>query len=656
LFPDHQYRPYRLMIDPTPQASPLPIVWIVDDSPLEAELVRRSLASVYCVEVFTDGASVLEQIAGTTPPDAIILDWQMPGISGLEICGFLRSRPATIAIPVLILTVHRETADLVRCLAAGADDFLSKPYNPAELSARVAALVRTKRMHARLESAERAVRALLMQLPEAVISIDAAGRVTFANIEAQRMLSATSAALVGRPLRELLPSFFPDRESPIDGVAQPLEDVIVGDRVYAPAVRRYAGVDATDMTLSFRDVTAERSHERERARLLASEREARAEAEEASRAKDMFLATVSHELRTPLNAILGWTRLVREGLFDDAKRDRALDSVERNALAQQKLIEDILDVSRIISGKLRLKSSEVDVAESIRAATDSVRPALDSKSLRLELRIDPALPKVCGDEDRLQQIIWNLLSNAVKFTPRGGSIVVSAHAVDEWITVSVTDTGEGILSEFIPHIFERFRQADNSTTRVHGGLGLGLSIVRHIVESHGGTIRAESAGRGQGATFTVRLPLAPGIGPERATSPSMLPSGASLRGVRVLLVDDDVDSRELVAELLQQRSAEVVAAGSVSDAIDRIRDSRPHVIISDIGMPKEDGYSLATRLRTMGEAGSDIPAIALTAYVGAKDGERALAAGFDAHLGKPVDPVELVDMVARLSSGLSPRP
>jgi len=369
----------------------------------------------------------------------------------------------------------------------------------------------------------------------------------------------------------------------------------------------------------------------------------------------MFLATVSHELRTPLNAILGWTRLVREGIFDDAKRDRALDSVERNALAQQKLIEDILDVSRIISGKLRLKSSEVDVAEAIRAATDSVRPALDAKSLRLETRISGALPKVIGDEDRLQQIIWNLLSNAVKFTPRGGSIMVTVHADEDWITVSVADTGEGIAPEFIPHIFERFRQADNSTTRVHGGLGLGLSIVHHLVESHGGTIRAESPGRGQGATFTLRLPLGSGVRLERSLSASMAPSGATLRGVRVLLVDDDVDSRELVAELLQQRAAEVVAAGSVSDAIERIRDSRPHVIISDIGMPKEDGYVLATRLRTMGEAGSDIPAIALTAYVGEKDGERALAAGFDAHLGKPVDPAELVDMVARLSSGLSPR-
>ncbi len=494
------------MVDPIPQASRLPIVWIVDDSPLEAELVRRSLVSLYHVEVFTDGASVIEQFANSPPPDAVILDWQMPGISGLEICRFLRSRPSTLSLPVLILTVHSETADLVRCLAAGADDFLSKPYNAAELSARIAALVRTKRMHERLESAERAVRALLMQLPEAVISVDSGGRVTFVNLEAQRMLSAAPSALIGRALADVLPEFSFDRESPVDEHPRPLPDVIVGDRIFAPAVRRYAGVDATDATLSFRDVTSDRRHEEERGRLLASEREARAQAEEASRAKDMFLATVSHELRTPLNAILGWTRLVREGVFDDAKRDRALESVERNALAQQKLIEDILDVSRIISGKLRLRSSSVDVPATIRAAADSVRPAADSKAIRVEMRLDGAIPSVLGDEDRLQQIVWNLLSNAVKFTPRGGSIAVDAGVDGDAIVVRVSDTGEGIAPDFLPHIFERFRQADNSTTRVHGGLGLGLSIVRHLVELHGGTIQVESAGRGQGATFTLRLP------------------------------------------------------------------------------------------------------------------------------------------------------
>ncbi len=637
------------MIDRESEASSLPAVWIVDDSPLEAELVRRSLATVCRVEVFTDGASVIEQFANGTAPDVVILDWQMPGISGLEICRFLRSRPTTLALPILMLTVQRETADLVRCLAAGADDFLSKPYNAAELSARIAALVRTKRMHERLESAELAVRTLLMQLPEAVISVDAASRITFVNLEGQRMLSATPSALIGQLLGEVLPDFSFDRVSPVDRSTRTHPDVVVGDRIFSPAVRRYAGVDATDTTLSFRDVTRERRHEQERARLLASERQARAEAEEASRAKDMFLATVSHELRTPLNAILGWTRLVREGLFDDVKRDRALASVERNAIAQQKLIEDILDVSRIISGKLRLKSSSVDMAATVRAAADSIRPASDSKSIPVEMKLPASLPPVLGDEDRLQQVVWNLLSNAVKFTPRGGSIRIEAGTEGDSVFVRVIDTGEGITAEFLPHIFERFRQADNSTTRVHGGLGLGLSIVRHLVELHGGTIRAESDGPGRGAAFTLRMPTRTARTGE-ATPPQgvRVPRDTSLGGIRVLIVDDDADSRDLVAEMLLQRSAEVVGVSSVGDALSRMAQFRPHVIISDIAMPEEDGYGLASRLRTISAEQGGAPAIALTAYASPQDGARALAAGFDAHLGKPVDSGELIAAVSRL--------
>ncbi|HEY6460156.1 MAG TPA: response regulator, partial [Polyangiaceae bacterium] len=323
-----------------PRSARRPTVWIVDDSPLEAEFVRRSLAQSYDVELFGDGALFIEQIQEKGAPDSVVLDWEMPGVSGLEICHYLRANEATQALPILVLTVHRQTADLVRCLAAGADDFLSKPCNPAELTARLAALMRTKQMHERLEAAERDLRLLMMHLPDAVISVGKDGRVTFANLEAERMLGVNAEALIERPLREVLPPFRFTLEPLVEAAesSAALPDVPVGDRVYAPAVRRFGGALASDTTFSFRDVTSERRHEEDRLRLLESERAARAQAEAANLAKDEFLAVVSHELRTPLNAMLGWLRLLRDGSLDPAKRERALATGERNAVAQQKLI------------------------------------------------------------------------------------------------------------------------------------------------------------------------------------------------------------------------------------------------------------------------------------------------------------------------------
>jgi DNA-binding response OmpR family regulator len=375
----------------------LPTVWIVDDSPLEAELVKRALVPVYRVEVFTDGASVIEQFASQPPPDAVVLDWRMPGISGIDVCHFLRGRPQTQSLPILMLTVQNGTPDLVQCLAAGADDFLAKPCNAAELSARVSALVRTKRMHERVLSAERAVRSLLMQLPEGVMSVNAGGEITFVNLEAARMLGTVAESLIGKKLQHVLPGIEADKLLPATEDPIPLADVTIDGRVYAPAVRRYAGVDATETTLSLREVTSERRGAQERSRMLAAERAARAHAEEASRAKDDFLAVVSHELRTPLNSILGWTRLLRAGYLDEDKRGRALDTIERSAEVQQKLIEDILDVSRIISGKMSLESSMVNLASAVKSSIDAVRPAAEAKAIDLKLEgADPA-PMVVGD-------------------------------------------------------------------------------------------------------------------------------------------------------------------------------------------------------------------------------------------------------------------
>ena len=637
------------------QGSALPTVWIVDDSPLDAELIRRTLTSIYRVEVFTDGGAVIEHLASAPPPDAVILDWQMPGISGLEVCQFLRARPDTQAIPILMLTVQRDTHDLVKCLAAGADDFLSKPHNQAELSARIAALIRSKRMHERLESAERAVRSLLMQLPEAVMSVDAAGRVSFVNVEAERMLGQSAASLLGRTLREVMPEFSFDGHLSSTLEAVSLPDLVLRDRVFAPAIRRYAGVDATETTLSFREMTSERQHERERARLLAAERTARAQAEQASRAKDEFLAIVSHELRTPLNAILGWTHMLRGGGLDDAKRGRALEVIERNATAQQKLIEDILDVSRITSGKLQIHSSPVSLAAAVQTACEAVRLAADAKSIEIAVKAADGMPSVMGDPGRLQQFVWNLLSNAVKFTPRGGTVFVDVGMDGAWASICVRDSGQGISEDFLPYIFERFRQGDTGTNRSHGGLGLGLSIVRHLVEIHGGSVGAKSDGPGKGATFTVRLPLervgkvAPDARPEDTSASNAF---ISLEGIRVLVVDDDRDTRELIVEMLRERRAEAAAVSSMTEGLRSISAFRPHVIVSDIGMPTDDGYAFVERLRSLDASeGGRIPAIALTAFAAPQDRERALEAGFNAYMAKPVASSELATLIVKLRAG-----
>jgi signal transduction histidine kinase/DNA-binding response OmpR family regulator len=632
----------------------------VDDSPLDGELIRRTLAPLYIVEVFTDGAAVIEHFACGQTPDAVILDWRMPGITGIDVCQFLRARPQTQSIPILMLTVQRDTQDLVRCLAAGADDFLSKPYQPAELSARLAALVRSKRMHQRLETAERAVRSLLMQLPDAVMSIDATGCVAFVNLEAERMLGCEAADLVGRPLREVLPTFRFDPTLHHRSAPAMLPDLTLGHRVFAPAIRPYAGTDANETTLSFREVTTERQHELERSRLFAAERAARTQAELASRAKDEFLAIVSHELRTPLNAILGWARMLRRGAVEPAKRDHALETIERNAKSQQKLIEDILDVSRITSGKLHIRSSPVALSATVQAAYDAVRLAADAKSIQLIIEPSEDVPSVVGDPERLQQIVWNLLSNAVKFTPRGGSVFVHVSTEGDSALIRIRDTGEGITKDFLPYTFDRFRQAETGTTRSHGGLGLGLSIVRHLTELHGGSVSAHSDGPGTGSTFTVRLPLTHEAmaRTEEGDPTHLLPSAQpvrdlreSLDGVRVLVVDDDADSRELVVEMLKERAAEASAVGSTAHALKAVQDFQPHVVVSDIGMPTDDGYALVERLRALSTAeGGTIPTVALTAFAGAHDRRRALAAGFDAYIAKPVDAAELVTVVAKLAA------
>lgn len=394
-------------------------------------------------------------------------------------------------------------------------------------------------------------------------------------------------------------------------------------------------------------------------KLFTSERHARSEAETANRLKDEFLATVSHELRTPLNAILGWANLLRTGKLDGGKIQEALETVERNARSQAQIIEDLLDVSRIITGKLKLDIRPLNAAALVKSAVDSISPAAEAKEIVIKTNIADETTEIAGDSARLQQVLWNLLSNAVKFTPRGGTIEIGVKRESSNLVVSVGDTGSGIEPEFLPYVFDRFRQADGTTTRHFGGLGLGLAIVKHLVEQHGGSVRAESDGKGKGAVFILNLPLLsrsqtngkPADSEIYGENHSDAAIEKSLAGLNVLVVDDEIDALELIKIFLETSGAQVSTAQSVAEALENIKQAQPDIIVSDIGMPGTNGYEFIDNVRRLApEKGGRIPAIALTAYARNEDRLEALRYGFQTHIAKPVEMNELIETVASLAA------
>lgn len=406
------------------------------------------------------------------------------------------------------------------------------------------------------------------------------------------------------------------------------------------------------------EISERKQAEEERAKLLVLEQEARAEAEQANRTKDEFLATLSHELRTPLTAILGWSHLMRTGNLDDPQLGIAVDTIERNARAQSQLIDDLLDVSRIISGKLKIEPYRLDVCSVVNAAVEAARPSFEAKSIQFDLDLKAKDCFVAGDANRLQQVFWNLISNAVKFTSQGGRVIVKAQRQADHVKISISDTGIGINPQFLPYIFDRFRQADGSTTRLHGGLGLGLAIVKHLVELHLGTVEVESRGEHQGSTFTVTLPTAATLGEGAPGAAQVQQNGFEggigryatlLEGLRILVVDDDVDTRDVVKAILRSCGGEVNCCESAEEAFKAIRDWKPDLLVSDIGMPHEDGFELILKLRKHRSKRTRLmPAIALTAYATKDDKARTLAAGFQAHVTKPVEPEVLVKSIASM--------
>jgi signal transduction histidine kinase len=423
--------------------------------------------------------------------------------------------------------------------------------------------------------------------------------------------------------------------------------------IYGKAVPLYnPSGEVRGAIAGFTEITALKQSEHEREQLLQRERIAREEAEQASRLKDQFLAVLSHELRSPLNPILGWAKLLQTRTFDAAKTAQALATIERNALLQTQLVDDLLDLAKILRGKLHLNPVPVYLAGVVEAAVETVKTSAAAKSIALQLQLDPTI-QVAGDSARLQQIVGNLLSNAIKFTPSEGLVTVTLRSVNDQAEISVSDTGIGISPEFLPHLFESFRQEDVSITRKHGGLGLGLAIVRQLVDIHGGTITARSPGEGQGATFSVRLPQ---LSVESSANPAAaLPQPAlDLSGIRIFSVDDSADTREFLTVLLEQYGANVITAGSASEALAALRTMHADVLISDIGMPEMDGYKLIRQVRALPpEQGGDIPAIALTAYARDEDQQQALASGYQRHLSKPLDLEKLVQAVVELTQARS---
>jgi signal transduction histidine kinase/ActR/RegA family two-component response regulator len=640
-------------------------VLLVDDVSANLLALRAVLAPIGAELVEAESGPEALDLVGREWFAAVLIDVQMPGMDGFETAARIRATERGRDVPILFLTaIHLDERDVRKGYAAGAADYITKPFDPAVVRARVWAFVHLFRQRETLRR-ERLETALNFA-PALVSIVTVPGYVCeFANARYRDAFKGRQ--VVGTPIAELgatadliglldlvavsgdtfsltestmkLPSGGTANEERIfDCTLQPLSD----GRARVEAIVVFA-IEVTDRVRSRRELEV-----------------ARDAAEHAGRVRDDFLSIVSHELRTPLSSILGWAALARQRAAQ-VDVGRAFEVIERNARTQARLVDDILDVSRIIGGKLRLDIGPTDLGRAIAGAIDTLRPAADAQGLTLSVRMDE-LGTIEGDADRIQQVVWNLVSNAIKFTSRGGRVDVTASRRDPWAVIQVDDTGEGIEPVILPHLFQPFWQADASTTRRQGGLGLGLAIVSQIVRAHGGTITATSEGKGRGTSMVVELPVgspAKVLGSRtRISRPAATPVvSVRLDDVRVLVVDDDEDARLLLNEIFAGRGAQVTCASSASEALDEVRRGHPHVVISDIGMQGVDGFALMRTIRRLPrEEGGSTPAIALTALARTDDIDRALAAGYQLHASKPVDPMALLASVASLAGRSSPMP
>lgn len=634
----------------------------------------------------------------------ILLDINMPTMDGIQTARLIRERERSRDVPIIFITAYQpDQAQILEGYASGAVDYLIKPVNPEVLRSKVRIFIdlfrkkrqiewqarqlravnyRLQREIEQREAAERDAafereerqRVVLASIADAVITTDAQGLVTSLNPVAEQLAGISAAESKGLPLGAILRGIAPMDLEPLERIVE--YSLTSGERKHGPApielalppkgARRYLEYSAAPIQDSVggivgsvviaQDITARHEAELQRARALQLEQDARRAAERANRARDEFLAVISHELRTPLNAIVGWAYVLRTTRADPSQTVQAVEAIHRSAMAQKRLIEDLLDMSRIVNGKIDLTLQRTDFKALVRNAAETVRPLAHEKGIELTCVFDESVGEVVADRVRVEQVIWNVLANAVKFTPAGGQVDLALGQRGATIELMVRDSGEGIAPEVLPHIFEAFRQGDSSTTRKRGGLGLGLAIAQQLVGMHGGQITASSEGPGRGATFTVGLPAAGLDGTASSVGDLAVERGESQAGehclgaVRVLIVDDDQDTLDLVTIVLTSAGAAVRAVRSGTEALRLVAEWRPDLLLSDITMPDEDGYTVIGRLRALpAERGGATPAAALTAMASDEDRARALAAGFQLHIPKPLEPGTLLLAVTDLA-------
>jgi PAS domain S-box-containing protein len=634
---------------------------IIDDNPDDRSLMVRELerefVNLQVVEL--PNRDRLPEVLEQDDFDIAITDYQLRSTTGIDILRAIKAKKPLCPVIMFTGTGNEEVA--VEAMKMGLDDYVIKsPKHFVRLAAAVRSAWEREQLRRARQEAETLYRRLFEGVPVGLYRLSPDGHILDANPALIQLLGYSDRQdLLNRARIDLHieAAIYEAWKSQIDTqeTVQNREIQLwrcdskpLWVRHNARAIKDEQG-QLLYYEGALEDITDRRQAEQERDYLLVREQEAREEAETANRLKDEFLATLSHELRTPLNAMMGWVQLVRTNKLSSDQVKRALETIERNANTQAQLINDLLDVSRIIRGNVQLQLAPLDLQKIISATVESLQPTAQAKNVTLVTECEPTVDLVSGDAERLQQVVWNLLVNGIKFTPKNGSVTVRLSYTQTSATIQVVDTGIGIAPEFLPYIFERFRQVEGTTKRAHGGLGLGLAIVRHLVELHGGMVAAESPGEGLGSVFTVRLPLIEGNLVRTQPQPGVEQSenaSSALAGMTVLVVEDEADSRELVSLVLEGCGATVISVASVGKALAVLDKTQPDLLVSDIGMPGEDGYDLIAKVRD--RADWTFPVIALTAYAREKDEQRSLEAGFQAHLTKPLDAEELIAAIARL--------
>jgi PAS domain S-box-containing protein len=637
-------------------------VLVVDDNPATRYSTARVIrAAGFRTAEAGSGGEALELIAQGV--SGVVLDVHLPDIDGFELCRMIRSKPATASLPVVHLSAeYVRSEDRVTGLNAGADGYMVHPVEPAVLVATMQALIRARTAEDELRKSEQRFRAIYDQAQSGIALLDGEGRFEDVNPAMLRMLGHTREQMVGRPLSDFVP---PEWKAFIGAqIGQPSDD-----RTPWRGEFPLTAADGHPVRLEWNvsshaqpgvriaialDISERYELEQRRRDLLEREQAARRSAERHSRTKDDFIAVLSHELRTPLNAIIGWVHILkRRGSTPEGTK--GLEAIERNVKTQARIISDILDVSRINSGKLRLDREWTDAAELVLSSIDALSGSIDEKRIRVEARVQDARAPAFLDPARFQQIFWNLMTNAIKFSPEGGRILVDLQRTGDRLRLEVRDFGQGISAEFLPQLFDRFTQSDAPGNRRHGGLGLGMSIVKHLVDLHGGEVRATSEGAGRGTLVHVELlvepqgdTVAPTDAPDTESGTEDVDS-AAVQGLDVLVVEDDREASEMMTVVLSDRGARVRIAVDYDSALRAVQQAWPDVLVSDIGLPGRDGYELVRSVRELERErrAPHLQVIALTAFARAEDREKTLAAGFDLHLSKPIKPHQLLDAIAR---------